>query len=78
MLPFGLAPVCRRTAATGLMPSCYAYLSSPLPERSGGDQMDRSGTTRIGKYLRTTFHDSKGRSRDRIDHRGLRPAQVYS
>ncbi|HQR58850.1 MAG TPA: anaerobic C4-dicarboxylate transporter [Azonexus sp.] len=52
MLPFGLALGLSPHLLLGLMPSCYAYFFFAFyPSDLAAINMDRSGTTRIGKYL---------------------------
>ncbi len=52
MLPFGLALGLSPHLLLGLLPSCYAYFFFAFyPSDLAAINMDRSGTTRIGKYL---------------------------
>lgn len=52
MLPFGLALGLSPYLLLGLIPSCYSYFFFAFyPSDLAAINMDRSGTTRIGKYL---------------------------
>jgi anaerobic C4-dicarboxylate transporter DcuB len=52
MVPFGLALGVPVTLMLGIMPSSYAYFFFAFyPSDLAAINMDRSGTTRIGKYL---------------------------
>lgn len=52
MLPFGLALGLSPQLLLGILPSCYAYFFFAFyPSDLAAINMDRSGTTRIGKYL---------------------------
>lgn len=52
MLPFGLALGLTPHQLLSIMPSCYAYFFFAFyPSDLAAINMDRSGTTRIGKYL---------------------------
>ncbi|BDG10733.1 anaerobic C4-dicarboxylate transporter [Anaeromyxobacter paludicola] len=52
MIPFGIALKLPATLMLGLMPASYAYFFFAFyPSDLAAINMDRSGTTRIGKYL---------------------------
>lgn len=52
MIPFGLALGVPMPVLVGVMPACYAYFFFAFyPSDLAAINMDRTGTTRIGKYL---------------------------
>ena len=52
MIPFGLVLGCRSRCCSGLMPSSYAYFFFAFyPSDLAAINIDRTGTTHIGKYL---------------------------
>jgi anaerobic C4-dicarboxylate transporter DcuB len=52
MMPFGLALGLPTTLLLGLLPSSYAYFFFAFyPSDLAAINMDRTGTTHIGKYL---------------------------
>lgn len=52
MVPFGLALGVPMPVLVGVMPACYAYFFFAFyPSDLAAINMDRTGTTRIGKYL---------------------------
>ncbi len=52
MLPLGFSLGLDKEVLIGVLPSCYAYFFFPFyPSDLAAISFDRSGTTRIGKYV---------------------------